>query len=557
MEPVEVPVLDIAPDQAKHEAKQWLGSYRHIRTRCQAVAAELGQGPGCEALRGKELSDAAHAASTTALQRLEKEVWTQVKQARKVVGAVTATLSAAQPGRPPPVEELAAAIDAADRVIGDVRDQQCAALEALYQEEAQLEAEIEAIGSRIDEELLQEQEQAEARQRMMLMTGPAAAAAAARMADGPAGPSTAARSRPLSAGHRRPPSRSRERRMSGAGVGSGSGRGGSGGGGGGSILAGAGGGGGGGSGLAPEVEEYNDFVAKHGPTGGWDAEDHEEFLAVLHSCGGDYTHAVAIVLERAVGYSRKEVMDHARWHMDLVDLDARRRAALERWRAAKQQQRAALAAQEAALFSDTSKQAQRERQRDQRQQLEEVLVGEAKKAMVARWKAEREEQQREAAEAARARAAAAAAAKQAEVEARQAANKLRLQMVKEAKARQRRDAERRAAAEAAIRAALTEPTPQQRQRVAERSAATFQRRQSLLASQEAARGQRERVQAQLLEKVHVEAAPDPGRLLKGTAAHMQRVEAARGEERKAKDSGFILHSARRITPGWRAGLTGA
>lgn len=62
-------------------------------------------------------------------------------------------------------------------------------------------------------------------------------------------------------------------------------------------------------------------------------------------------------------------------------------------------------------------------------------MGEAKKAMVARWKAEREEQQREAADAARARAEAAAAAKQAEVEARQAANKLRLQMVKEAKVR--------------------------------------------------------------------------------------------------------------------------
>lgn len=55
--------------------------------------SELGLGSGCEALRGKELSDAAHAASTTALQRLEKEVWAQVKQARKAVSAVTVTVS--------------------------------------------------------------------------------------------------------------------------------------------------------------------------------------------------------------------------------------------------------------------------------------------------------------------------------------------------------------------------------------------------------------------------------------------------------------------------------
>lgn len=53
--------------------------------------------------------------------------------------------------------------------------------------------------------------------------------------------------------------------MSGAGVRGGSGAGGGGGkGGGSSILAGAVGGG---SGLAPEVEEYDEFTARHGPTG--------------------------------------------------------------------------------------------------------------------------------------------------------------------------------------------------------------------------------------------------------------------------------------------------
>ncbi|KXZ55359.1 hypothetical protein GPECTOR_3g489 [Gonium pectorale] len=356
-------------------------------------------------------------------------------------------LSQVRPGRPAPVEELASAIDAADQALAAARQQQCSGLEALYTEEGQLEADIEAIASRLDADL--------------------------------------------------------------------------------------------------EVE-----------AGGWDPEDHEEFLAVLRSCGGDYSHAVSIVVERAVGYSRAEVLAHARWHMELADLEVRKRVALEAWRQERQRRRDAAMAASAALGSDTAALAQRERQRDQASCAEAAALVEMKKAMAARWRAEQQERQRQEAEAARQRAEKAAAARRAELEQRQALNKMRLAEVKRMKEQQRREAERRAAAEAAIKAALSVPTPQQRQRVADRSRATFLRRQSLLASRDEARGQRERVQQQLLEKVHVEAPSDPSRLLQGTAAQMQRLELQRSEQRVAKDSGFILHVAKRVTPGWRAGLAG-
>lgn len=54
----------------------------------------------------------------------------------------------------------------------------------------------------------------------------------------------------------------------------------------------------------------------------------------------------------------------------------------------------------------------------------------------------------------------------------------------------------------------------------------------------------------------MEAPSDPRRLLRGTVAHMQRVEAQRAEERRSSDGGFILHVSRRTTPQWRAGLPG-
>lgn len=57
-------------------------------------------------------------------------------------------------------------------------------------------------------------------------------------------------------------------------------------------------------------------------------------------------------------------------------------------------------------------------------------------------------------------------------------------------------------------------------------------------------------------QVRVEAPRDPNRLLKGTTAHISRVEAAREEERKPRDSAFILHSNKRSVPNWRAGVHG-
>ncbi|GFR39756.1 hypothetical protein Agub_g240, partial [Astrephomene gubernaculifera] len=149
----EVPVLDIAPDQAKHEARQWLSTYRHLRTRVQAVTAELGSGPACEALKGRDFSEAASAASNSALQRLQAELWSQVDGARKAVKRINHLLSTAAPGSSAPVEALAAAIDSADQQLAGAREQQRAALEALYGEEAALQADIEAIANRLDGEL--------------------------------------------------------------------------------------------------------------------------------------------------------------------------------------------------------------------------------------------------------------------------------------------------------------------------------------------------------------------------------------------------------------------
>ena len=104
------------------------------------------------------------------------------------------------------------------------------------------------------------------------------------------------------------------------------------------------------------MAEFEDFVRRHGESGGWDREDHDEFVRVVKGCGGDYVAAVAVCMERVIGFSRPEVMEHARWHMDYMDLLVRKRVALAKWREGREKERAKHRAQAALLDSETAMQ---------------------------------------------------------------------------------------------------------------------------------------------------------------------------------------------------------
>ena len=72
--------------------------------------------------------------------------------------------------------------------------------------------------------------------------------------------------------------------------------------------------------LAPEVVEFEEFVQRTGgDSGGWDKEDHEEFVKIVKACNGDYLQAIAVCEERTIGYTHAEIVSHANWHMDYLD----------------------------------------------------------------------------------------------------------------------------------------------------------------------------------------------------------------------------------------------
>eukprot|EP00798_Chlamydomonas_sp_ICE-L_P011489 gene11489-34204_t len=291
------------------------------------------------------------------------------------------------------------------------------------------------------------------------------------------------------------------------------------------------------SGLAPEVEAFESFAdANGGDTGGWDKDDHDEFVVVLKACKGDYTQAVALVLERTVGYTRSEavalvlertvgytrseVMQHARWHMDYMDLLVRKRMALAKWRATKEAEREKTVAQAKLLKTDTVVKVDQDKSRGKWEQEQSANSHEVQKEMVAMWKRQKDERDKAIGEAAAERQRKEELRKRIEIEERQRMNKMKLEVARQAKAHVEREQQLRAVA--MRQATHRPPDPAQIDKVRERNSAAVARRQELLTIKEEKQMQRQIAQNRILEKVHVEARSDPNRLLKGTAAHMAR-----------------------------------
>lgn len=82
----------------------------------------------------------------------------------------------------------------------------------------------------------------------------------------------------------------------------------------------------------PDIVAHDDYVAEFGPTGGWHPDDHASWVRVLRLCKGDAAVAVEVAEEEMVGFSREEIIAHARWHAELDDLAYRKRAAVASWR---------------------------------------------------------------------------------------------------------------------------------------------------------------------------------------------------------------------------------
>ncbi|KAK9814260.1 hypothetical protein WJX72_003050 [[Myrmecia] bisecta] len=309
---------------------------------------------------------------------------------------------------------------------------------------------------------------------------------------------------------------------------------------------------GGGGGLLPEVLAMDDFMDRHGEFGGWQAEDNAEFERILAACRGDYSHATLVAYDEMVGFSKADIIAHARWHAEYTDLAVSKRIAIAEWRCRRDAERAALAAQ-ASVGPASAQQAQAEREESEQEQR---LQREYQKQALSEWKAAKQEEERAALEGRRRVREEAQQAKEAERAAKQAANKAQLEDYRKQKMAEQRRAEQ-AAAEAAA-AKVTPVAPEALQRLQERNEALMRRREELATAK--AREQAEK--AERLEKLRQEVAgqiearvkPDPQRLLRPTSAQQIRKVAAEEGGHAPRQSGFIRNVQHRAVPSWRKGL---
>ncbi|GMH42276.1 hypothetical protein BSKO_10195 [Bryopsis sp. KO-2023] len=300
-----------------------------------------------------------------------------------------------------------------------------------------------------------------------------------------------------------------------------------------------------GAGVLPDVLEYDEYVQTHGETKGWHLQDHKEFLRVLKVCKGSYPVAVEMCCEEMIGYTRQDILDHARWHSVLVDLANQKKVAIAAWRAEKEAEKVKRM-QEAAFESKSAREALAD---SEQRQMVERLRREVQRQMVAEWQEAKDSEKKQKIMEQREAARLAQEEKQEELKIRQQHNKAMVQSFKEKKM-----AERKAAEEAMIsaKAALRPTTPSSTNldRIRQRNAAVLQKKIEREREQAEAKREQEDRLSKLKQKVHVEVPADPNRILKPTAAMVHKEKAVQEEKRIPRDSGYIRYVQHKARPSW-------
>jgi hypothetical protein len=91
--------------------------------------------------------------------------------------------------------------------------------------------------------------------------------------------------------------------------------------------------------LAPEVVAYEEYIAKHGPTGGWDERDHALYLRRLTQYGPRREKECLERIQNDLAqYDAEEILSHHLWNEGLQSHDNARRRAIEAWRQQRQEE---------------------------------------------------------------------------------------------------------------------------------------------------------------------------------------------------------------------------
>ncbi|KNE61083.1 hypothetical protein AMAG_06837 [Allomyces macrogynus ATCC 38327] len=295
--------------------------------------------------------------------------------------------------------------------------------------------------------------------------------------------------------------------------------------------------------LAPEVEEYNRFIDKHGAFGGWDPASHDiviQMLGPLRRTGRIGSQKLAQCAS-LVGRSPDEVSVHLAWMDDHDRLLDRKRQAVVAWRQAKAAVEPDVEQEEPVVTTKTVPKPVDDPEHER------------KLTELAAWRERKQRQEQE-------------ERRQREREERERHERDREAMLRKQLRLKKALEERRQAAQFGRQASTDLPAadppslaPEVQERIQARSQALVERRRQL-----AAKSQQQNVPAPLPARPMATAERDPTRLLAPTQASQRRAEeAVRQQDLEARSAASAFQVTqgsraipRRAVPAWRAGAGG-
>ncbi|XP_075265909.1 uncharacterized protein LOC142358387 [Convolutriloba macropyga] len=267
--------------------------------------------------------------------------------------------------------------------------------------------------------------------------------------------------------------------------------------------------------LLPEVVAFEEFRAEFGDTGNWHEEEHKEFMRILRACKYDYGDAVMVCCERILtGFEREDIIAHARWHQEYVDLEIRKKLALAEWKERRAMQREA--AKSAALATTGS-----QRVHNARSEAEEREWRAKQKEALEEWRRKKEEDAQRLVEIERQKENEQRRAKAKQMEL-QLQNKALLEEYYIVKNMERESQQEEETSMKSRPRSAPIMTKEQQLRIQERERQLQLKRAKRLQAKEAAQEAAERKQRETRERLAPKVDRDVGRLLSGTTATRQR-----------------------------------
>eukprot|EP00210_Caulerpa_lentillifera_P005653 g5406.t1 len=312
------------------------------------------------------------------------------------------------------------------------------------------------------------------------------------------------------------------------------------------------------TGLLPEVLEYDDYLDKHGATGGWQSDDHKEFLRLLTVCKGDYSLTTQLCYKELIGVPKAEIIAHARWHSIFSDLSDKKRSAIATWKTQKERLKC-----EQSMETAMQKEAQireRSRQAKEEEKLMRKIKSEVQHQLIDIWKKQKAEEQLE-------------KCKEQQLEAIKQLEKERTLKLAQDERKLLVSEYQRAKTEANRKQSLqTEEQrrqktvnggvldPKVRNRITLKSKQMVERRTQKEKAEQRILMEREQRMARLKEGVRIVVERDPKRLVEATEASKQRTLALTESDTKSvqrnQQTNFIRHVQHKAIPTWIKQSTG-